>query len=278
MRRLIINADDLGITSQRTHGIFTAFEHGSVTSASLLVNFEGSDTAARHAKERELPIGLHLNFTEGAPVSDASDISSLVTTDGYFLDRKTLRRVLDDGEVDPKHIEREARAQMEQCLTHYGQPTHVDGHHHIHIHPVVAKVLVGLFDRYGISFVRIPSEPLPPFGFIIEDEQIKKAEAVVRQAEEARTLFAGHGMKFADHFRGLALAGNASKRNLRHILSRLPEGVTELMVHPGSANPTGTPFEIDPQRVTELNMVTSDELPAELKERGIELCSYADLF
>jgi predicted glycoside hydrolase/deacetylase ChbG (UPF0249 family) len=278
VRRLIINADDLGITSQRSHGIFTAHEHGFVTSASLIPNFSESQKAARHAREKELPTGLHINLTEGDPISADSDIASLLTTDGYFLGRETLHRMLSEGEIDKFHIERELRSQFEWFMEHYGQPTHVDGHHHIHVHPFVAPILVTLFDRYGISFVRIPSEPVPPFGFMIEEVQLKKIVAINNQADAARTLFEAHGVKTTDHFRGMALCGNASNRNLRHILSRLPEGVTELMVHPGSQNPIGDAFETDPQRVTEFNMVMNPELVTEFAERKIELCSYADLY
>jgi predicted glycoside hydrolase/deacetylase ChbG (UPF0249 family) len=278
VRRLLINADDLGITSQRSHGIFVAHEQGFVRSASLLPNFSESQKAARHARERELPTGLQINLCEGAPISRESDIETLLTTDGFFLDLKTLHRMLGEGDIAKEHIERELRSQFEWFLDHHGQPTHVCGHHHIHVHPVVAPVLAALFDRYGISFVRIPSEPVPPFGFEIEEAQSREIAAISKQAEAARSLFAAHGVQSTGHFRGLALQGNASNRNLRHILSRLPEGVTELMVHPGSQNPHGTPFEIDPQRVTEFNMVMNPELAAELAERKIELCSFADLY
>ncbi len=277
-RRLIINADDLGITSQRSHGIFTAFEQGFVTSASLIPNFSESQKAARHARERELPTGLHLNLTDGAPISAESDIETLLTTDGFFLGRQTLMRMLNEGEIDKHHIERELRSQFEWFLDNHGQPTHVDGHHHIHVHPKVAPILVTLFDRYGISFTRIPSEPVPPFGFMIEEDHMKKIIAINTQADAARALFAAHGVKSTDHFRGMTMVGNASNRNLRHILSRLPEGVTELMVHPGSQNPHGEPFETDPQRVTEFNMVMNPELTTEFEERKIELCSFADLY
>lgn len=278
MRKLIINADDLGITPQRSHGIFLCFENGGISSASLIVNGGDSDKAARHAREKGLPTGLHLNLTEGSALSKAGDIGSLLTTDGFFLGRESLRRMLDEGDIEQTHIERELRAQFEWFLDHHGQPTHVDSHHHVHIHPIVAAVLVPLFDRYGISFVRIPSEPVPPFGFEIDEERTKKIQAINAQAEAAKKLFAAHGMKFADHFRGSALSGKASQRNLRHILSRLPEGVTELMVHPGAPSPAGDKFETDPQRLTEYNMLTNPDLKKELAERKITLCSYGDLY
>lgn len=278
MKRLIVNADDLGINPQRTHGIFLCVEEGIVRSCSLLPNFADSNTAAKHARERDVSCGLHLNFTEGAPLSTQSDISSLLTPDGFFLGRQTLRRMLGNGEIDPMHIEREARAQVEWCFDTYGMPTHIDGHHHVHIHPVIVPLLLPIFDRYGIALVRIPSEvPLPPFGYNVSEEQLKKTEVINAQAEEARTLFAAHGIRSTDHFRGSTIVGNASLKNLRHILNKLPEGTTELMVHPGSQNAIGDAFELDPQRQTELRMLTDDSIPTLLTQLKIELCSFGDL-
>jgi len=278
MRRLIITADDLGINSQRSHGIFMAAEQGVVTNASLMVTTSDSEAAARKAQERDLPTGLHLNLTHGAPISKDGHIESLLTTDGFFLGREDLERRLQESEIQPEHIERETRAQIEWFLDARGIPTHVDGHHHIHVHPFIASVITPILDRYGISFVRIPSEPAVPFGFLIEQKQSDCIELISARANDARVLFAAHGIQSTDHFRGLAYGGNASMRNMRHTLGRLPEGVTEWMTHPGSPNPQGEPYDANPQRQTELGILISDDTREELASREIKLCSYADLF
>jgi predicted glycoside hydrolase/deacetylase ChbG (UPF0249 family) len=181
------------------------------------------------------------------------------------------------GSVDPQHLEREMRAQVEWIFDHYGYPTHVDGHEHIHIHPLVFPLLIPIMERYSIRAVRIPEETLPPFGYQISDAQTEEVEAVNAEARAAKALLHGTAISYPDHFRGETLMGNASKKNLRHILARLPEGVTELMVHPSSPSSYGTPFDLDPQRITELQMLLDPELPALLAERKIELASYADL-
>ena len=142
----------------------------------------------------------------------------------------------------------------------------------------IAPLLVALLDRYAIAFTRMPAEPLPPYGFEITEQQTKKVEAISAEAKRSAELFVAHGIRFPDHFRGLCLAGNASQRNLRHTIGRLSEGTTELMVHPGSPNPDGDPFDRDPQRQTELNMLLNPEVPSELAERKIALVSFADLY
>ena len=150
MRRLFITADELGITSQRTHSIFQLTEHGTVTGTSIIPNFPHSDIAARHAKERDLSAGLHINLTDGFPLSEERDISSLLQTDGVFLGMEGLERGIAESEIDRTHIERELRSQFEWMLDTYGQPTHVSGYHHIHVHPFVSKILVPLLDQ-GLS-------------------------------------------------------------------------------------------------------------------------------
>jgi predicted glycoside hydrolase/deacetylase ChbG (UPF0249 family) len=277
MRRLIVNADDLGINAPRSHGIFLSFEHGIVRSATLIVNGSDAETAARRAREKNLPTGLHLNLTQGEPISAPTDVSSLLEANGNFFDRHALSRALGEGTVEPLHIEREIRAQVEWFLDHHGAPTHLDGHHSIHTHPVIVPLLIPVMHRYGIRLVRMHDEPLPPFGWEISEQRLAHLQTLCEQARAARALFEANGITSTDHFRGLALSGNASQKNLRHILSKLPEGTTELMTHPGSPTPLGDPFDLDPQRQTELAMLTDERLPAYLKERGVELCSYQDL-
>ncbi|MDO8648827.1 MAG: ChbG/HpnK family deacetylase [Candidatus Peregrinibacteria bacterium] len=278
MRRLIINADDLGINPQRSHGIFQCQEFGVVTNASLIANGSDSDAAARRARERGVPTGLHLNLTEEEPLSKPDDVPGLVEMNGTFFDRLRLRAALDAGTVPERSLEREIRAQVEWFFDAHGNPTHVDGHHHIHIHPAVIEALIPILERYGIRSVRIPcEEPLPPFGYEIPEEQLLHTRALNELAKNARERYTGQGILTTDHFRGATLVGNASLKNIRHVLSKLPEGTTELMVHPGSPCTFGTPFDIDPQRQTEMRMLLDSSIAELLAEKKVELISYADL-
>lgn len=276
-RRLIVNADDLGISTARTHGIFAAFEQGIVTSTTVLPNGADAPRAAKHAREKKIPTGLHFVLTEGEPLSPLSSIASLAEDNGEFFDRYTLRKKLSAGEVDVVHLERELRAQLEWAFDHCGEVTHVDSHHHVHIHPVLVPILTPMLQRYGIRWVRIPEEALPPYGFEISEEQLERSQAISTQAAAARSAYSAEGIGSTDAFRGLALVGNASQKNLRHILGKLPDGATELMVHPGSVASSGTPFDLDPQRQTELQMLTDASLAVSLSERSIALTSYRSL-
>lgn len=276
-RRLIINADDLGINAPRSHGIFAAFEHGVVTSATLIVNGSDAAQAAKHAREKKLPTGIHLNLTEGGATADPSTVETLLKPNGEFHDRTAIRRLIAEGAIDRMHVEREIRAQVEWFLDNHGAPTHLDGHHAMHTHAFIVPLLIPILQRYGIRYVRIHHDLLPPFGFVLTEERITALKIISDEALAARPRFEAEGIGSTDHFRGLALSGVASAKNLRHILSRLPEGTTELMVHPGSMTNLGTDFDRDPQRQTELMMLTDDTLRAQFAEKKIVLCSYGDL-
>lgn len=278
MRRLIINADDLGSTPQRSHGIFQCHEFGVVTSATIWPNGTDSDAAARRARERGLPIGMHVNLTEEYPLSKAESIATLLDRNGKFHPMERLFTLLDEGKVEREHLEREIRAQCEWCFDQGLTLTHVAGNYDCHIHQEIVHALIPLMERYGLRLVRIPcEEPLPPFGFEVPEEQLADIRKINARSRVAREIFTAHGISSTDHFRGHTFLGNASLKNLRHVIAKLPEGSTECMVHPGSQSAYGAPFDLDPQRQTELRMLLDPSIKEMLAERKIELCSYADL-
>ncbi|MDB4977864.1 MAG: hypothetical protein JWM56_50 [Candidatus Peribacteria bacterium] len=278
MRRLLITADDLGVNAQRSHGIFQCMEFGIVTGSGLVPNGADADAAARHARERKVTAGLHINLTDEYPLTAQDDVATLLEMNGMFMGKDRFLKALKAGDIRMEHLEREIRAQVEWCFDSYGSPSHISSHHHVHIQPQIAEIIMPLMERYGIRFVRTPhEEPLPPFGFDIPAEQLQAAVVLGREAVPAKEMYEANGFQSTDHFRGLSLLGNASLKNLRHILGKLPEGTTELMVHPGSNVTYGTPFDLDPQRQTEFRMLMDDSIPALLGEKKIELCGWGDL-
>ncbi|MEK7562808.1 MAG: ChbG/HpnK family deacetylase [Patescibacteria group bacterium] len=277
MRRLIVNADDLGISAPRTHGIFQCMEEGVVRSATLIVNMPDSLNAARRLNERSIPAGLHINLTEGSALTPEQDVHSLLDARGYFMGRDRLDQAFDEGVVEKEHLEREIRTQIEWFLDNADAPTHCDSHHHIHVHPQVAPLLGPILNRYGISAIRVPLEIMERMAWEITPERTAYIERIHEQARKAKPIFESADLRTTDHFRGLALLGEAGAKRLRSLLTALPEGTTELMVHPGACDPLGDDFSRDPQRETERNMLLDPELPGMLRSRGIELMGYGDL-
>ena len=211
-------------------------------------------------------------------MSREEHVASLLDANGYFLTYNRLIVAIEEGVIVREHLEREIRAQIEWFLEHSGSPTHVCSFEHIHVHPFIAPILSPILSRYGIRYVRIPMEVIAANDpWDLSPEQRTSIDHISRQAHEAKAIFAADDIGFTDHFRGLALQGNASSRRLRSLITGLDEGTTELMVHPGQCDPVGEAFEKDPQRETERNMLLDPELPAFIRGRGIELVGYEDL-
>jgi predicted glycoside hydrolase/deacetylase ChbG (UPF0249 family) len=138
---LIVNADDFGATRSTTDAICETFDAAAITSTSAMVWMSDSARAAGIALERDLPLGLHLNLTlpfSGRDVPQSVRerqlrLTEVFTRDGWWkeagrrFDRKLLQAAIDD--------------QLERFCEQFGQPTHIDGHHHVHLYAAVLDLL-----------------------------------------------------------------------------------------------------------------------------------------
>ncbi|XP_030741338.1 carbohydrate deacetylase isoform X2 [Echinops telfairi] len=134
---LVITADDFGYCPRRDEGIVEAFLVGAVTSVSLLVNGVATESAAELARRHSIPTGLHANLSEGRPVGPARHgASSLLGPEGFFLGKMGFRKALAAGDVALAQVREELEAQLSRFRELLGRdPTHVDGHQHVHVLP-----------------------------------------------------------------------------------------------------------------------------------------------
>jgi predicted glycoside hydrolase/deacetylase ChbG (UPF0249 family) len=154
--RIIVNADDLGQSDPVNDAIFQGMQRGTITSATMLSN--GSAVEAAAQKLHLFPncsFGVHLNLTEFAPLCPGSgaDLASILDKNGCF-NGNSIREVPITGPM-VKAIFREWCAQIENLIRLGVEPSHLDGHHHVHTVPRLLPVLAALRRRYKISKVRI---------------------------------------------------------------------------------------------------------------------------
>jgi len=143
-RRLIVNADDFGLTRGVSAGILTAHRHGIVTSTTVLVTADVDRGALAAARDAGLGMGLHVNLTLGRPLTNAR---SLVDASGRFV--RDARRAAQRAAV--KDVEREVGAQIDKFLTLVRRgPTHLDTHHHVGLHEPVTGVVLAAAKRLGV--------------------------------------------------------------------------------------------------------------------------------
>jgi len=258
-RLLIVNADDLGYSARRDEGIFEAFKEGCVTSASLLVNAYSSATAASTAVSLKLPLGLHLNLTEGKPVSLSPKPSLIDPETGLFLGKHGFREACGAGRVDEEEVRGEIIAQINEFrrLTGGKDPTHVDGHQHCHILREVAMVFACALKECRVPLrTRLPLEaPL----FMATAGNAEFLRSVVHDALQARAVFDRVGLVYPDYFVGLTLSGRSSIERVWSSMMAVPwtsdseqRIVCEWMVHPGleeiKGNKGGFPPDHEPDR------------------------------
>ncbi|GAB6082782.1 hypothetical protein JCM30471_16960 [Desulfuromonas carbonis] len=269
MIRLIINADDLGSGPGRDRGILRAFRDGVVTSASLLANGPSFESAARAALEGGLPVGVHLNCSEGEPL--AGPIAGLTDPRGAFPGKIELRRRLAAGTLPLPELRRELRAQLERTLATGLRPDHLDSHQHCGLFPAICRLLIELASEYRIPALRLPlpAEPAAadPAG------ELGAELALYRQlAPAACASIRAAGLFIPDGLWGMPLLDRLDLAALTRLLTELPAGNWELMVHPGEPDP-GHPFS-GPQRLAELAALCAPELRPLIASRGIELTSF----
>jgi len=231
MRRLLVVADDLGLTAGVNAGIASAFRDGILTSASLLTNtvhFE--KTLELVPRLSGLKVGVHLSLVGGAPLLPPGEIPSLVDRQGSF--RSSWRRFVPAwgaGRVRADEVRSEWRAQIARAVQAGIRPTHLDSHQHLHVLPDLWRVTLGLAREFGIPRIRLPREtgPVPP-GTPLSRRLVRRALAAFRP-----TLPPADPIHACDYCFGIARTGCLDLPALLAVLRNLPEGDSELITHPG---------------------------------------------
>jgi chitin disaccharide deacetylase len=288
-RNLIVNADDFGWTAGVNRGIAEAHRNGIVTSASLLANGGAFAEAVELTRtSRGLGVGVHLNLSDGPPAAPREAVPSLVNEAGEFeggpdgLLLKMATRALSVREV-----EIEWEAQISRVRKAGIEPTHLDGHKHVHMLPGLFEIALRLAKRNGIAAIRVSHEASSLRAALSTGEA--RAVVVLKQGVQARGLkllvrdareqAERAGVSTADYFCGIAQTGELTKQGVARLLRVLPEGTTELMCHPGYSDDAlrKTATRLQASREKELEILTDPEIRNLVASQGIRLIDYAFL-
>lgn len=251
---LIVNADDFNLTSGVSRGILEAFDHGVVTSTSVLIHrpIPGATLQALK-RRRSLGVGLHLNITWDRPLCDPKDVSSLVDARGYFKNR----RQLDLSRVVKAELAREYERQIQTFRQIVGKwPSHLDTHHHLHEHPALFGVLVELALRF-----RLPIR------------QCRLLRGKVRQS------LLKVGVRLTDRLvEDLDFRHAWNEKSLEQALLSLDPGYHELMCHPAICDRKLLErSSFNRPREEELRALCSPRIRSLVRRREIQLISFRDL-
>ncbi|MDF2873786.1 MAG: chbG [Sporomusa sp.] len=281
MKKLIVNADDFGLHENINLGIIAGHTTGCITSTTIMAGGPAfAHAAALAADYRTLGIGVHLTLVGGCPAAEPGQIPSLIDQEGLLCSKYPvfLRKICSAG-IRLGDVHRELVAQVRKVLAAGIQVTHLDSHQHLHIVPGIIDIVIDIAREFNIRAIRIPAEPLlffggfrPSAGRIIGRSGLSVLAGLARlKARRARLVV-------PDHFYGMLAGGSMEKRLLNKIIDNLPEGTSEIMVHPGLDDAILNPvFTWDYHWQQELAAVTSPQVADCLKKNNIDLVSFAGL-
>lgn len=177
--KLIINADDFGLSPSVNKGIVECYRDGLISSTTVMMNTPYTDEALRLAKENGIKnIGIHLNLTYGKSVLPKEEIPSLVDENGVFHYVCMLGYYTQY--IDAK---KELRAQIEKFLASGLKPTHLDHHHYFNEIPNILKAYLELAKEYNL-----------PVRAMDENARSLAREMGVKTTDEFSFAFHGNGV------------------------------------------------------------------------------------
>jgi predicted glycoside hydrolase/deacetylase ChbG (UPF0249 family) len=271
---LIVNADDYGYFRCVSKGILTAATRGIVTATGVMANAPRFVEHAAMLRDCDsLDVGVHLNLTEGVPLT--SDLRrGLSRWSGRFPRKLAMAGAILSGTVKTSDVSREWRAQIERCLHDGLGVQFLNSHEHMHMLPSLFPVVKVLANDYAIRHIRFPTAQIAggsSGSSLFRGAVMKALETINRRRTDIRAV----------HFLGMEASGKLDLPYLERSLSHLAPGeIYELMCHPG---------EFDAQEVTdarllryhdwqgELGVLTSPAARELLRRHGIRLIGYRHL-
>jgi hopanoid biosynthesis associated protein HpnK len=237
MKRVIFSADDFGLTQQVNEAVELAHRQGALTSASLMVAGPAAADAVRRA--RALPglrVGLHLVVIEGPAVLPPSEIPDLVDAAGQFpSDQLRLGIAYFLRPRVRRQLAAEIRAQFAAFAATGLTLDHANAHKHMHLHPTVGRLLIGIGREFGLRAIRVPAEP-PAVLAACGTRVGLGGRALYCWTGVLRRQARAAGLATNDACFGLAWSGHMTTDRVRRLLGALPDGVSEIYFHPATGS------------------------------------------
>lgn len=273
-KKLIINADDFGMTIDISRGIIAAASGGVIRATSVITSCPDFVISMQALKQSgfDLDLGLHANLTWGRPISDPSIIPSLIDKNGCFLPRAKLLVRSFMRMINSQEAFIEIRAQAEKLISCGTKITHLDGHHHVHAFPCIAAATEKVALEFKIPYIRSPREGT----WSSWQKAALRRLAILTMSGSNPNYWKKRGFASSDHFGGFTLgAGPNIEERWSAAIKRLPDGISEFMVHPGYC-----PQPLDGYgvlRESEIPHLSNPSLKAEIEKNGIEILSFKDV-
>ena len=271
VRRLIVNADDFGLSACVNAAVIRAHREGILTTASLMVNQPGFDEAVKLVRENPtLGVGLHLVLLQGHSALPPEKIPGLVNACGEFSNNPIGSgfRYFFNHRLQ-EQLRAEIHAQFEKFHATGLPLDHVNGHLHLHLHPTIFKILMEDADKLGVRRLRLTRDCLVRSRRMTNGRWFYRAShAAIFEwlSRRTREPLRQRGIKHAQITFGLLQNGRVDEEYVLKLLPELPPGDSELYSHPSLGE-----FK------HEFDALVSPRVKELVKKLGIELIRYQDL-
>jgi hopanoid biosynthesis associated protein HpnK len=290
VRRLIVNADDLGMTAGVNRAVRETHINGVVTSTTLMANGTAFQDAIEfvHAVP-SISVGCHVVLVDGDPVSARESIPTLLSTRGgqagrFYSDISSVaaRAVLQ--RFDPDQLVSEIVGQIKTIQSAGVQVTHLDTHKHTHLFPQILRALTQAARTAGVPAVRNPFVP----AITLRVRSFARRSKLWKRYSQVRMLniFAARfkekmkraGLATPDGVVGVIETGSLDSTLLRRALVNLPDGTWELVCHPGydDVDLQASNTRLTASRERERQLLVSPDLRQFLEEQAIHLIGYRE--
>jgi len=274
---VIFNADDFGDSQEINEAVIRAHREGVLTSASLMVGGKAFEEAVRLARENpSLAVGLHVTMAEGWPTLSPPELVGLIDGEGKLRSGPAVGFLILFRRDARQALFREIEEQFRRFLATGLPLSHVDGHLHFHIHPLIFPRLLRLAEESGASGIRIPRDDwklslkFPPKRFFLSTLW---ALIYAPLTSWALKVAKRSGLIVTDKVYGLFKTGSMTEEYVEAVLKNLRESSAELYFHPTSGR-TISPLGPNPG---DLATLLSPRIRQVVEERGIRLVTYPSL-
>lgn len=278
---IIINADDFGLCEGVNRAIAEAHKNGILTSTTLMTNMPSAEEAIKIAKQLPtLGVGIHLNLTQGQPLSNEPLVRMLTNTNGEFA--YSANKLAWNSLVSSKFraaIKAELAAQIQWAIDRGIKPTHLDSHKHIHSFPSIYKIVCSLAKQFNINAIRFTYEPTrvfyPPWPS--SDKDGPKRTRLTRIMARINRLQNPKFLKTKATY-GIAHTGKIDINFFKALVSEPLLASAEVITHPGFTEGLEKfKTRLVESRKLEFDTLCSNEVGQFLQDAGIKLIHYGQL-
>ena len=272
--RLLVTADDFGCSPAVNAAVGRASTGGILTGASLLVTGDAAGEAVSLSRAcPALAVGLHLALSDARPALPAGTIPHLVGRDGW-LEPDPVRAGLRwfASAAARRELEREIEAQFARFAATGLALSHVDGHHHLHLHPAAFPAVAELARQHGARGVRLPWEGFAVLPGAKPRRAALEALAIGALARRWRPLARRLGLAFVPRVHGIVRSGGMHAAYVARLIERLEARAAEIFLHPSTV--VGRARGPNPG---DLAALLGPAARGAIAARGFALATYADL-